>query len=556
MVIELKNIIKTMIVLGMLLSFLLGLTIQIIPVHAASSNVFVGISGYQTSTTQIQNIINTMNDNGMNTYRMCFSPAWKGGSHSYHEEYIQYFIDHSTHLVIVDRNHLYPPNESTSSEARSNWETVENSIFEVLEAFPNNQRVGVELINEYVSSDFYTRMQQLVTEIRNAGYTNPIVINKFSQQWTVVNDPLKNTYQSYHYYFNSWSVSGAISNVKTALAKGIKLVNTEIGAGYEIEDYTASTVAELNQFMEQCVSLGVGNTVWINENLMNWPRYQQLGLVFPTVSPPTQYELHVGVEGSGTTNSTGDTSYAAGTVVSVRATPSSGCQFDHWLLNNQDVGSTNPYSVTMDQNNNLIAEFMEDSPDDPSDTLFEDGYESGSLSAWNGSSITSGETVSVSTSVVQNGVYSGRFSSNGGGGYEKAYASKTVSASSELYARSYFYVSQSGIVDVNDRFFFLIFSSGSNNLAYAGIRQTSSGIRWCLTTRSGTGYVDIYSSSSSAPTTGRWYNVELYWQKDSTNGLVEMWVDGTRVCVSTGTNTAAYGDANQLKAGIAETYGC
>jgi hypothetical protein len=205
--------------------------------------------------------------------------------HPYRSSYIQYFLDNSDFTLIVDRNHIYPPTEAGAQTARNNWATVRNSIFEVLKAFPNSPRVMVELINEYISTDFYTRMQSLVTEIRSAGYTNPIVVSKFSQPWTTINDPLGKTYQGYHYYFNGWSPTGAISNIKIALSKGIKLINTEVGADYREKNYfTTATVDELESYLTQCVSLGVGNNVWMNENLGNWPRYQQLGFKFPTIS--------------------------------------------------------------------------------------------------------------------------------------------------------------------------------------------------------------------------------------------------------------------------------
>lgn len=258
-------------------------------VTQSPNKVYLGLSGYPTSTSQVQNIINTMQANGLNTYRMSFNPEWSRGPHPYHQEYIQYFLDHSNFNIIVDRNHLYPPQESTASAARSNWATARNSIFDVLKAFPNNPRVMVELINEYVSDDFYSRMQSLVTEVRNAGYTNTLVVNKWNQPWTVINDPLDATIQGYHYYFNSWSPSGAISQMQTAQSKGIKVINTEIGADYnEYSSYTTSTVNELNQFIAQCTSMGIGNTVWMNENLNNMPRYQQLGLDFPSVTAPSQ----------------------------------------------------------------------------------------------------------------------------------------------------------------------------------------------------------------------------------------------------------------------------
>lgn len=249
----------------------------------SSTDTYIGLSCYPTSTSQIDQIIRVMDENNLNILRMSFNPEWFGGKpHPYHANYVQYFLDHCNYIVIVDRNHLYPPTEESAQEARNNWNTVENSIFEVLEMWPNNNRVAVELINEYVSNDFYPRMQDLVDSIRDAGYTNPIVVNKWNQAWTVINDPLDNTYQGYHFYFNSWSVSGATSQMNTALSRGIKVINTEIGADYnEYNSFTTATVEETNQFLAWCAERGIGNTVWMNENLNNWQRYQQLGLTFP-----------------------------------------------------------------------------------------------------------------------------------------------------------------------------------------------------------------------------------------------------------------------------------
>lgn len=278
---------KTTKTLCLLITLLVLTNIAMIPTATAAqtqsaNKVFVGLSGYPTSTAQIDSIIATMKANGMNTYRMSFNPQWSSGPHPFKMSYIQYFLGHCNYTIIVDRNHLYPPTEASATTARSNWATVRNSIFEVLKAFPNNPRVMVELINEYVSNDFYSRMQRLVTEIRQASYTNPIVVNKWNQPWTVINDPLNATYQGYHFYFNSWSTSGAISQMNTALSKGIKLINTEIGADYnEASAYTSATVAEMNSFLAQCANLGVGNTLWMNENLDNWERYPELGLELP-----------------------------------------------------------------------------------------------------------------------------------------------------------------------------------------------------------------------------------------------------------------------------------
>jgi hypothetical protein len=72
--------------------------------------------------------------------------------------------------------------------------------------------------------------------------------------------------------------------------------------------------------------------------------------------------------------------------------------------------------------------------------IFQDGFESGSSSEWNGTILGSGETATVTSTRYHHGSNSAMFTSNGGGGYENAYCYRNVTES-ELYARGYFYVS-------------------------------------------------------------------------------------------------------------------
>ena len=189
----------------------------------------------------------------------------------------------------------------------------------------------------------------------------------------------------------------------------------------------------------------------------------------------------------------------------------------------------------------------------PAPVLFEDGFESGSYNTWGGTFVTPGEATSVAGTRSHHDRYSAAFSSDGGGGYENAYIYKNVTAS-ELYSRGYFYVSQSGIDAENDRFFFIVFRAGDNGLAYAGWKRNGGAVRWCITTRDGTSYLDAFSSTS--PMAGRWYCVELHWRKDPSAGLAEMWVDGILVCSSTGKDSSTLGDASLVQVGLAELYGC
>jgi PKD repeat protein len=253
-----------------------------------------GLSGYPTSTSEVQNIIDVMNANGLTLYRMSFNPEWFSEKpHPYTSSFIEYFLEHCTHTIIVDRNHLYPPNEPSADEARRNWSTVKASLLDVCQQFPNNPRVIVELINEYTSRDFQSRMQDLVNTIRDAGYTNPIVVDKCETRWSqsVLNDPENNYYLGMHFYFNSWSVSGATQQMQYALNLGLNVINTEIGADFgEYGNFDASEVDEVNQFLAWCYTYGIANCVWMNENLDNWPRYRELGVYFPTEPEPLPNE--------------------------------------------------------------------------------------------------------------------------------------------------------------------------------------------------------------------------------------------------------------------------
>ena len=81
---------------------------------------------------------------------------------------------------------------------------------------------------------------------------------------------------------------------------------------------------------------------------------------FDNSPPTTQYDLTISVDGSGATvPAVGVHTYDADTLVPVTATPSGGWLFDHWELDSVDVGTDNPYTVTMDDDYALTAFFTE-----------------------------------------------------------------------------------------------------------------------------------------------------------------------------------------------------
>jgi len=111
----------------------------------------------------------------------------------------------------------------------------------------------------------------------------------------------------------------------------------------------------------------------------------------------------------------------------------------------------------------------------------------------------------------------------------------------------------SGISNNNNRFYFIIFTAGSQ-VAYAGWRMVGGIVKWDLLIRDGTGWVDSYSALS--PQLNIWYSVELHWSESSTTGYAQLYVNGQLTCSIQGRNTATFGNANRVYAGLAEAYNC
>jgi hypothetical protein len=269
-------------------------------------------------------------------------------------------------------------------------------------------------------------------------------------------------------------------------------------------------------------------------------------LIENVYKPPSsvQHVLVIDVQGSGTTNPLPETyTYNEGDAVQVDAQPATGWKLGHWLLDGDDVGSADPYSLTMYADHSLTAVFTQVVP-----VVFEDGFESGSFSAWTSKRVSTSESASVSTAERHHGSYAGYFTSNGERGIEYASVYKDIAPSSELYTRGYFYVSRSGISGNDDRFYLIGLYSGANSVAYAGWRMTGGVVKWALVVKDGTNVVSAYSTSS--PLSNKWYCVELRWRSGSTDGLGELYIDGVRVCSIGGKNTAYYGNVNRVQFGL------
>jgi hypothetical protein len=243
------------------------------PPPPPQGQVYNGFSGYIHSTSYVQDVIDIMHRHNQNIYRMSFRPSYSPGQHPYDSSLVQYYLQNtpSDWVVIVDANHLTPPDSSTAQQAIDNWNLIRARLQEVLEDFGNDPRVYVEVINEfYVStSTFYDYMQDTVTWIRSLGYTNPIVFNKLTwidgrNNWEIINDPLDNTYDGYHIYMDDENLNTIINSMQTAANMGIKVINTETGPTTEPSTFNQAHVNNIETFIQECTNLGFGNCVWLS----------------------------------------------------------------------------------------------------------------------------------------------------------------------------------------------------------------------------------------------------------------------------------------------------
>jgi len=199
----------------------------------------------------------------------------------------------------------------------------------------------------------------------------------------------------------------------------------------------------------------------------------------------------------------------------------------------------------------------DDDPDpQPDDGVLYENFESGTFDVWTSTRLTSGETATVVNYPVFAGSYSGRFMTNGNGGYEKAFVNEVLAlALDDVVVDGYFRVAQNGLIDNGNRIKFIELRAGSAIIASAGLWQRNGGLYWWLETRNGASYVETLSSSATTDVFD-WFSLELRWNRDARYGGGSLWVNGKMIYDITGADTENFGDCSEVHVGLAEVYNC
>jgi len=246
----------------------------------------IGLSCYPGSPEKLSKILSIMKEYGLGTIRISSRPPWMGwGSHGLDTGYIDKALAEG-HRVIIDPIHLYPPNATTAADAKTHRGDI-IQVFKSLGArYAGIVEAEFELVNEYQDpADYYSFMQGLVTELREAGVTNRFVVNKPPQNappYQVIVDPVE-TVQGFHPYMDYWSPSSVTAEIDRGLKVLPSLCLTEFGASTkEGYSYTSALVAEVNSVLDANKNKPVDFCLWLNEGWNpNWPSYEMYGLKLP-----------------------------------------------------------------------------------------------------------------------------------------------------------------------------------------------------------------------------------------------------------------------------------
>ena len=187
----------------------------------------------------------------------------------------------------------------------------------------------------------------------------------------------------------------------------------------------------------------------------------------------------------------------------------------------------------------------------PPKIIFEDNFESGDFNKWTGTYTTTSETVRVVDWRPLEGNFHGRFKSDGSGRYENAYCYKKINSADEIYVRAYVNIPKGlPLEDNGDRFYVIRLRAKGNSIAGIGIRRNGNVDKWIIYARDGSGWIGPVYATDPSIKAWRWYCIELHWKKDATQGLVEVYIDSTKVLEISGIDTSYFGGVDEIDFGL------
>ncbi|MFX1482435.1 MAG: DUF2341 domain-containing protein [Promethearchaeota archaeon] len=176
-------------------------------------------------------------------------------------------------------------------------------------------------------------------------------------------------------------------------------------------------------------------------------------------------------------------------------------------------------------------------PDSPDNVfLFYDSFESGDLSAWDGSYADIGDTLSVTTEQANTGAYSAKGEVDNQAAAQ-AMVWKDFSDMTDLFARVYFYIPSTFVTTDHVTIMqFVDTSTGWANQLSLTIRDDMTLYLWNAIAGEAYGY-----GTTSILSKGSWHMLDMQAKFSATAGEARLWLDGNLEVEETGKNLGAEG---------------
>jgi len=159
---------------------------------------------------------------------------------------------------------------------------------------------------------------------------------------------------------------------------------------------------------------------------------------------------------------------------------------------------------------------------------WENGFEEGDFSTWNGTQYANGGVQpSVTSTYAWNSTYSGNFTTDGSlNSYARAM--HMIQDTTEIYQRSYIRFEDLPDTDGTTIWVLRVAQEDGAWIASAGVNRTAGNYYWRIGEKGG-----ATNNTLDEINAYEWYEVEFYFNA-TTNGQARLWVNGTLMCEMTG----------------------
>jgi hypothetical protein len=182
--------------------------------------------------------------------------------------------------------------------------------------------------------------------------------------------------------------------------------------------------------------------------------------------------------------------------------------------------------------------------------IFSDGFESGSFSAWTGTTSGNGGAITVQGTTKHHGSYACRAYQGGVGAWAVAYKNFGTTYAT-LYARAYVQFSGTPASGVRLDIFPCLFegAAAAHVLAEPQLYNDAGTLKWSLQYYTNAIENNYAYSTTPTITANTWYCIEVRFTAGSGSGQVGMWIDGTQRISVTGLTNNNY-NAGRLEVGV------